>query len=53
MVVAKKYVLVKRSEGFPKPSDFKLVEEQLPPLKENGKNWSKNFKPMKNDLFFA
>ncbi|XP_048526672.1 prostaglandin reductase 1-like isoform X2 [Dendroctonus ponderosae] len=35
MVVAKKYVLVKHSEGFPKPTDFKLVEEQLPPLKEN------------------
>ncbi|ENN76632.1 hypothetical protein YQE_06852, partial [Dendroctonus ponderosae] len=35
MVVAKKYVLVKHSEGFPKPTDFKLVEEQLPPLKED------------------
>ncbi|ENN83587.1 hypothetical protein YQE_00058, partial [Dendroctonus ponderosae] len=34
-MVAKKYVLVIRSEGFPKSSDFKLVEETLPELKEN------------------
>lgn len=37
MVVARKYLLVRKSEGLPKPSDFKLVEEELPPLKENGK----------------
>lgn len=35
MVVARKYLLVRKSEGLPKPSDFKLVEEELPPLKEN------------------
>lgn len=35
MVVAKKYLLIRRSVGLPKPSDFKLVTETLPPLKEN------------------
>ncbi|KAJ6640884.1 Prostaglandin reductase 1, partial [Pseudolycoriella hygida] len=35
MVVAKKYIYVERFVGEPKLSDFKLVEEELPPLKEN------------------
>lgn len=36
-VTAKKYVFAERFVGEPKLSDFKLVEEELPPLKENGK----------------
>ncbi|CAG9764170.1 unnamed protein product [Ceutorhynchus assimilis] len=35
MVKSKKYVLVKRSVGVPKPTDFKLEEEELPPIEEN------------------
>jgi len=35
MVVAKKYVYAERFVGEPKLSDFKLVEEELPPLKQN------------------
>ncbi|XP_066246943.1 prostaglandin reductase 1-like [Euwallacea similis] len=35
MVKAKKFILVKTSEDLPKPSDFKLVEEELPALKDN------------------
>ncbi|CAG9772699.1 unnamed protein product [Ceutorhynchus assimilis] len=35
MVKAKKFVLRKHPEGLPKSTDFKLVEEELPPLKEN------------------
>lgn len=38
MVVAKKYVVLCRFEGEPKKSDFKIEEEELPPLQENGKN---------------
>ncbi|XP_071453878.1 prostaglandin reductase 1-like [Hetaerina americana] len=34
MVKTKRFVTVKRFEGEPKPSDLKLVEEELPPLKE-------------------
>ncbi|XP_060517222.1 prostaglandin reductase 1-like [Cylas formicarius] len=34
MVKAKKYILHKRFVGEPKPSDLKLVEEELPPLKD-------------------
>ncbi|CAL1682318.1 unnamed protein product [Lasius platythorax] len=33
MVKAKKYVLVKHFVNDPKPTDLKLVEEELPPLK--------------------
>ncbi|KAG4075639.1 hypothetical protein HA402_003464 [Bradysia odoriphaga] len=34
-VIAKKYVFAERFVGEPKLSDFKLVEEELPPLKDN------------------
>lgn len=37
MVVAKKYVLLKPSEGLPKESDFMVKTEELPPLGPNGK----------------
>ena len=36
MVEAKKIVLVKKFEGVPKVTDFRLVEERLPPLNEGG-----------------
>lgn len=36
MVVAKKYVLLKPSEGLPKESDFMVKTEELPPLGPNG-----------------
>ncbi|XP_050315142.1 prostaglandin reductase 1-like [Anthonomus grandis grandis] len=35
MVRAQKYILQKRSRGFPKPTDFKLEREELPPLQEH------------------
>lgn len=37
MVKAKKYVLAKQFDGFPKKEDLKIVEEELPELKDNGK----------------
>ena len=37
MVKAKKYILGKLFDGEPKESDIKLQEEELPPLKDNGK----------------
>lgn len=36
MVKAKKFVLRKYFDGFPKPDDLELVEEELPPLKDGG-----------------
>lgn len=36
MVIAKKYVLNNYFVGEPKPSDFSLVEEKLPALKDGG-----------------
>lgn len=36
MVVAKKYILVKHFNGEPKPEEFKIVEEELPPIKDGG-----------------
>lgn len=36
-VKAQKYVLTKYFQGEPKKSDFKIVEEELPELKEGGK----------------
>lgn len=33
---AQKYVLTKYFQGEPKKSDFKIVEEELPPLKDGG-----------------
>lgn len=36
MVVAKKFVYVKRFVGEPKPTDFRLEEETLPELKDEG-----------------
>lgn len=38
MVLAKKYVVVSPFVGEPKESDFKIVEEELPALQENGKS---------------
>lgn len=37
MVKAKKYVLSKQFDGFPKKGDLTIVEEELPPLKDGGK----------------
>lgn len=37
MVKAKKYVIRKPFDGFPKPDDLELVEEELPALKDGGK----------------
>ena len=37
MVKAKKFVLEKPFNGFPKASDLKLVEEELRPIKNGGK----------------
>lgn len=36
MVVAKKYVLAKQFEHWPKESDLQVVQEELPPLKDGG-----------------
>lgn len=36
MVKAKKFVVVKHFEGDPKPSDLKLVEEELAPITDGG-----------------
>ena len=36
MVQARKWVLVKHFDGMPKESDLKLVEEELPGLKDGG-----------------
>lgn len=38
MVKAKKYVLVKHFVNDPKPTDLQLVEEELPPLQNEGIN---------------
>lgn len=35
-VKAHKYVLIKYFQGEPKKSDFKIVEEELPELKDGG-----------------
>ena len=42
MVKAKKFTLVKHFEGEPKQSNFKLVDEDLPEIKEDG--WFFHFK---------
>jgi hypothetical protein len=36
MVKARKFVLQHLFHGEPKPTDFKLVEEELPPLQDGG-----------------
>lgn len=33
---AKAFIFDKQFEGFPKETNFKLVEEQLPPLRDGG-----------------
>ena len=38
MIKAKKFILTKHFDGAPKVTNFKLVEELLPELKENGKS---------------
>lgn len=37
MVKAKKYILVRHFDGLPKKEDLKIVEEELPALKDGGK----------------
>ncbi|KAM4809394.1 prostaglandin reductase 1-like isoform 1-T1 [Rhinophrynus dorsalis] len=34
MVVSKSWTMVRHFEGAPKPEDFKLIEKELPPLKD-------------------
>lgn len=36
MVKAKKFLYVKRFDGEPKITDFELVEEELPDIKDGG-----------------
>jgi hypothetical protein len=36
MVNAKKWIISKAFQGEPKVTDFKLVVEELPPLKDGG-----------------
>lgn len=36
-ITAQKYVLTKYFQGEPKNSDFKIVEEKIPDLKDGGK----------------
>lgn len=36
MVKTKKFIYAKAFEGEPKETDFKLVEEELPPLQDGG-----------------
>jgi hypothetical protein len=36
MATARKITVDRRFDGMPKESDFKVVEEQLPPLKDGG-----------------
>lgn len=38
MVTTKKYIMVKHFDGLPKLSDFEIVEEVLPSLKDGGKH---------------
>lgn len=37
MVLAKKFVYVKEFDGMPKDENLKIVEEELPELKNGGK----------------
>lgn len=37
MVTSKKFVLVKHFDGAPKVTDLKLIEEELPSIKDGGK----------------
>jgi hypothetical protein len=37
MVKTKKFIFARRFVGEPKEDDFKIVEEELPPLKQGGK----------------
>lgn len=39
MVKTKKFIYAKVFEGEPKETDFKLVEEELPALKNGGNNF--------------
>lgn len=36
MVKARKYVLARPFDGWPKKEDLQIVEEELPPLKDGG-----------------
>lgn len=37
MVKAKIFILAKHFDGYPKETDLKLIEEELPPIKNGGK----------------
>lgn len=39
---AQKYVLTQQFKGDPKKEDFKIVEEEIPDLKDGGKSLSYN-----------
>lgn len=43
MVVAKKYILAKQFENWPKESDLQIVKEELPPIKDGGYHKSFSF----------
>lgn len=43
MVLAKKFLYVKRFFGEPKDSDFELVEEELPGIKDGGKVFQNSY----------
>lgn len=40
MVVCRKYVIAKHFKGEPAESDLKLVEEELPPIKDGGESFN-------------
>nr|CAD7423225.1 unnamed protein product [Timema monikensis] len=42
MVKSKKIVIAKQFDGEPKESDFEIIEEELPPLKDGGKWYIRN-----------
>lgn len=48
MVKAKKYILHQHFSGFPKESDLKLVEQELPELKDGGKFYFSNLSVIEN-----
>jgi hypothetical protein len=43
MVLAKKYIVVSPFVGEPDESNFDIVQEELPPLKENGETLNPNY----------
>lgn len=49
--VAKKYVFSRQFVGEPKPTDFTLVEEPLPALKDGGNNIFNNVSQFNSECF--